>query len=148
MDTQEVMDEKAKENVEPAMEETTEENDPKSKFGHTKMSLSIRVVIGAYLVYTAYGLIQSSFKYEGKQFAAYFIAGIFFGLFGLVCTIHAIVTYQKGAYVGGKMDVEYLAALEAQAGAEQMQGASESDAHEENGCEPECGENIPEDTNS
>lgn len=70
----------------------------------TKVMLTIRVLVGAYLLYTAYSLIGGVVGGEGrdKYFFGAFI--VFFTIAGIFLMIYAGRDLLRGKYIGGAMD--------------------------------------------
>lgn len=74
-------------------------NDKKS-YNTTKLVLSIRVLVGAYVLYMAYGIFTSS---DPKPFFVT-LAAIFFVLAGGFLVVWSLLQIARGQYVGGKAD--------------------------------------------
>lgn len=92
----------------------------------TKVVLTIRVLVGAYLLYTAYSLIGGVVNGEGrdKYFFAAFI--VFFAAAGIILMILSGRDLMRGKYAGGAMDPgEAEEAAEAAAGDEEPQKEKE-----------------------
>ena len=69
-----------------------------------KFSLMIRVMVGAYLVYTSYSLIDGVVHGEGRD--KYFLGAfmIAFGIIGVLLVLIAGMGLLNGRYVGGEME--------------------------------------------
>jgi len=70
----------------------------------TKFMLMARLLVGGYLVYTAYELIEGVMTGEGRD--KYFL-GIFmvaFTIIGILLMIYSGRDIMRGKYVGGEMD--------------------------------------------
>lgn len=80
------------------------ETDQKGRVLPTKVVLTIRVLVGAYLLYTAYSLIGGVTGGEGrdKYFFAAFI--VFFTVAGIILMIFSGRDLMRGKYAGGAMD--------------------------------------------
>lgn len=70
----------------------------------TKMALSIRILVAAYVLYLAYGLFEGLGKHEGTERIIFLIAAVIFTLFSCIILIFTGKAYVTGAYVGGKLD--------------------------------------------
>ena len=87
------------------MEQNTKKNEKiPSKYLPTKFMLTIRVLVGAYLLYTAYSLIDGVVNGAGRD--KYFL-GIFmvaFTIIGILLMIFAGRDLMRGKYIGGELD--------------------------------------------
>lgn len=70
----------------------------------TKLTLTIRLLVGAYLLYTAYGLFPgaTSDTEEGRLFLAIFM--VLFAVIGVLLLVVSGGALLKGRYVGGELD--------------------------------------------
>lgn len=71
----------------------------------TKFMLTVRVLVGAYLVYTAYSLIDGVMNGVGRD--KYFL-GIFmvaFTIIGILLMFFAGRDLLRGKYIGGELDM-------------------------------------------
>lgn len=75
----------------------------KSKYLNTQVVLTIRVIVGGYLVYIAYGLFTSETRTLPLTFAA-----VFFAIVGAVIAVWSLKHLVLGEYQGGKADVDYI----------------------------------------
>ncbi len=76
-----------------------------TKYLSTKLMLIARVLVGAYLVYTSYSLIDGVVNGEGRD--VYFL-GVFmaaFAVIGILLMVFAGRDLLRGKYVGGELDV-------------------------------------------
>lgn len=80
----------------------------KSQFQHTKGSLTVRMLVSVYLVYTGVSLLRTYVGDTANEPLWLGIASIIFILLGGFWGIQAGIWYQKGAYVGGKLDEVYI----------------------------------------
>ena len=75
-----------------------------SRFLPTKFMLTVRVLVGAYLVYTSYSLIDGVVNGTGRD--KYFL-GIFmiaFAIIGILLMLFAGRDLLRGKYIGGELD--------------------------------------------
>ncbi len=89
-----------------------------TKYLPPKFSLTIRVLVGAYVIYLSYGLIDGVVGGEGRD--KYFL-GIFmvaFAVIGLLLVFFSGRDLLRGKYVGGEMDAGDGAAEEEKNGEE------------------------------
>ncbi len=103
-----------------------------------RFSLMIRVMVGAYLVYTSYSLIDGVVHGEGRD--KYFL-GVFmiaFGIIGVLLVLIAGMGLLNGRYVGGELDAGEEEASPAIAEAE-----SQSDREGEKDSAPSASEDDP-----
>lgn len=76
-----------------------------SRYLPTKFMLTVRVLVGAYLLYTSYSLIDGVISGEGRD--KYFL-GIFmiaFAIIGILLMFFAGRDLLRGKYIGGEMDM-------------------------------------------
>lgn len=86
--------------------EQKQEGKTSGKYLPTKFMLTVRVLVGVYLVYTSYSLIGGVMNGEGRD--KYFL-GIFmvaFAVIGVLLTIFAGRDLLRGKYIGGLLDEE------------------------------------------
>lgn len=86
------------------MEKKEKNQKIETKYLPTKFMLTVRVLVGAYLLYTSYSLIDGVMNGEGRD--KYFL-GIFmiaFTIIGIALMIFAGRDLLRGKYVGGEMD--------------------------------------------
>ncbi len=69
-----------------------------------KLSLYIRVAVGAFLIYEAYGISGGISKYTGKDFYVLGTFVILFAIIGVFFIISGGLHLLKGEYEGGKAD--------------------------------------------
>ena len=94
-----------------------------------RFSLMIRVMVGAYLVYTSYSLIDGVVHGEGRD--KYFLGAfmIAFGIIGVLLVLVAGMGLLNGRYVGGELDAGEEETAPAIAEAEsQPDGQGEADS--------------------
>lgn len=70
----------------------------------TKMSLTIRLAVGIYLLYTVYSLRDVTQKYAGKELVFFIAAIVLFGAVGIFLCIHSARAFITGRYADGAMD--------------------------------------------
>lgn len=70
----------------------------------TKFSLTIRLMVAAYLAYIVYSLKDVQEKYTGNELIFFIIAIAAFGVIAFFLLIHSIRALITGRYVGGAMD--------------------------------------------
>ncbi len=86
------------------MEKNQKNEKIQSKYLPTKFMLTVRVLVGAYLLYTSYSLIDSVVNGTGRD--KYFL-GIFmiaFTIIGILLMFFAGRDLLRGKYIGGEMD--------------------------------------------
>lgn len=76
------------------------------KFLPTKAMLFIRILLGGYLLYTSYSLIESVFSIQGTEFVFLLLALIAFVLFGCGFIFFSLKGLKNGKYKGGAMDAD------------------------------------------
>ncbi|NLL78254.1 MAG: hypothetical protein GX234_00265 [Clostridiales bacterium] len=83
-------------------------NEDEKKYLPTKVTLTIRALVGGYLLYTAYSLLDALGRNTGQQklFFAVFIV-LFVGTGGFL-VIQGVRGLVSGKYVGGAMDTESI----------------------------------------
>ena len=103
-----------------------------SKFLPTKFMLTIRVLVGAYLLYTSYSLIDGVVNGAGrdKYFLGFFM--IAFTIIGILLMLFAGRDLLRGKYIGGELDA----------------GDPDADGDEEDIVDTEMKEKAPEDETS
>ncbi len=101
-----------------------------SRFLLTKFNLTARLLVGAYLLYTSYSLIEGVVNGEGrdKYFLGVFMAA--FAVIGILMMLFAGRSLLQGKYVGGEMDAGEEE--ERAEGLQKEEGAQEQAAIEEN----------------
>lgn len=70
----------------------------------TKFMLTVRMMVGAYLVYTAYSLLDGLATAAGGEKIIFIIVMIAFPVIGGALIIHSALSIYKGKYVDGSMD--------------------------------------------
>lgn len=81
------------------------ENEEKRKsYLPTKMSLTIRLAVGLYLLYTVYSLRDVTQKYAGRELIFFIAAIALFGVVGIFLCIHSARAFITGRYADGAMD--------------------------------------------
>lgn len=70
-----------------------------------KVTLILRVMVGGYLVYTAWSLKDSFQTHTGTELAFFIIFAVLFALIGAFLLIVSGYALYKGKYAGGTMDV-------------------------------------------
>lgn len=80
-----------------------------SKYNTTKVGMSIRVLVGAYLIYLAYGIFK-----DKPSNTMIMIAAIFFVIAGAFLVIYYGIKSFQGQYIGGKADDQIEAVQEAE----------------------------------
>ncbi len=70
----------------------------------TKFTLTVRALVGGYLLYTSYELIDSLASGEPKEKVFFAIAMIAFTIIGIVLLFLSGKSLIKGKYQGGAMD--------------------------------------------
>lgn len=86
------------------MEKNQKNEKIQSKYLPTKFMLTVRVLVGAYLLYTSYSLIDSVVNGAGRD--KYFL-GMFmiaFTIIGILLMFFAGRDLLRGKYIGGEMD--------------------------------------------
>lgn len=78
----------------------------KKKLLVPKLSLWVRVVVGAYLLYTAYGLAGGLSNQSEKNLIIFGAFTIAFAVIGVFLVINGGIHLYKGEFVGGKADTE------------------------------------------
>ena len=74
------------------------------KYLATKMMLMIRILVGGYLIYTAYSLIGAIEKNTGKERIFFICFIIAFTAVGVWFIINSLYSMKIGKYVGGALD--------------------------------------------
>lgn len=69
-----------------------------------KGSLILRIVVGAYLLYTAYSLVGGISEKQGKDQIFFGVFTVIFVLLGIVLLIFSIKPLIRGEYIGGAGD--------------------------------------------
>lgn len=69
-----------------------------------KFTLTVRTLVGAYLLYVSYGLYGNLGKYTGNEKIAFLIFMILFIIVGCLLIGISGIAYMRGAYIGGKLD--------------------------------------------
>lgn len=87
----------------------------------TKLTLTVRALVGGYLLYTSYGLIGSFADAEPKDKVFFGVFIVLFTVIGIALLLFSAKNYKEGRYQGGAMDA----------------GEENSDAMEENVAEVE-----------
>lgn len=85
-------------------QKTNKEEKIPSKYLPTKFNLTAKLLVGAYLLYTSYSLIDGVINGEGRD--KYFL-GIFmvaFTIIGILLMLYAGRSLLHGKYVGGELD--------------------------------------------
>lgn len=109
-----------------------------SRYLPTKFMLTVRVLVGAYLLYTSYSLIDGVIGGEGRD--KYFLGTfmIAFAIIGILLMFFAGRDLLRGKYIGGELDAgddtEELAADAPEAASEEsekMIGAADKDEEKE-----------------
>ncbi|WMC94262.1 hypothetical protein [Kineothrix sp. MB12-C1] len=72
----------------------------------TKLSLTIRLMVAAYLLYIVYSLRDVTQKYSGSELVFFLVAIAAFVVIGVLLIIHSARALAMGKYVGGAMDRE------------------------------------------
>lgn len=88
------------------MEQKTNKNEKiSSKYLPTKFMLTVRVLVGAYLLYTSYSLIDGVMSGEGRD--KYFLGTfmIAFAIIGILLMFFAGRDLLRGKYIGGELDM-------------------------------------------
>jgi len=75
-----------------------------TKYLPTKFALIMRILVGIYLLYTSYSLIDGVTNGEGRDKYLFGIFVIVFAVIGVVLLVYAIRNLQSGKYVGGALD--------------------------------------------
>lgn len=83
----------------------------KSQFRQTKFGLTMRMLVGAYLVYTSFSLFGNLENHAGGEKAFFIVAAVVFAVTGMFLVLHSGILCYKGAYVGGKLDEAYFASV-------------------------------------
>lgn len=97
------------------MEKNQKNEKIQSKYLPTKFMLTVRVLVGAYLLYTSYSLIDSVVNGAGRD--KYFL-GMFmiaFTIIGILLMFFAGRDLLRGKYIGGEMDAGEEADIEQEA---------------------------------
>jgi hypothetical protein len=84
----------------------TNEKEGKTKFHQTKFSLTMRIIVGAYLIYLGVTLFDNLSEYAGGQLILFAVGAAVFALAGAFLAGQSGFAYYRGAYVGGKLDEE------------------------------------------
>lgn len=120
-----------------------------TKYLPTKFTLTVRVLVGAYLLYTAYSLIDGIMTGEGrdKYFFAIFMTA--FTIIGVLLILFAGRDLLRGRYVDGAMDAGESASAEentaAEGGAKEIAADDRTESAEtENGAETSAAEKDAE----
>ena len=104
------------------MGQNTDKNEKvASRFLPTKFMLTVRVLVGAYLVYTSYSLIDGVINGTGRD--KYFL-GIFmvaFAIIGILLMFFAGRDLLRGKYIGGELDAGDDEIIEAEAEPEEKE---------------------------
>lgn len=82
----------------------------KKKAGYlpTRLSLTIRLLVAAYLVYIVYSLKGVNEKYAGTELVFFIIAMVAFSIIAVFLIIHSLRALSTGRYVGGAMDTDSM----------------------------------------
>ena len=91
-----------------------EQNQKKSSNLPPMFSLSVRILVAAYVLYLAYGLFQNLGSYEGSRKYVFLFTAVVFTVISCVLLFFSIKAYIKGAYVGGKLDITQTEEAQAQ----------------------------------
>ncbi|MBO5093306.1 MAG: hypothetical protein J6C33_02985 [Lachnospiraceae bacterium] len=75
-----------------------------TKYLPTKFTLTVRVLVGAYLLYTSYSLIDGVVSGEGRDKYFFGIFMIAFAIIGILLILFAGCDLLRGKYVDGAMD--------------------------------------------
>ena len=75
----------------------------------TRIMLSIRIILGGYLMYLAYGLRESFVLPIAKENIIFIIAAVAFVIVGILIIFFSISDLKNGKFQGGEMDAEVLA---------------------------------------
>lgn len=70
-----------------------------------KLSLFLRIFVGGYLVYTAYGLVDSIVNRQGKDKLFFLIFTVLFAAIGIFLLFFSVKNLLTGVYIGGKADL-------------------------------------------
>lgn len=110
------------------MGKNEEDRKIQTKYLPTKFTLTVRILVGAYLLYTSYSLIDGVMTGEGRDKYFFAIFMIAFTIIGILLIIFAGRDLLRGRYVDGAMDAGESAAAEENAAVESI--AAESGAEE------------------
>lgn len=72
----------------------------------SKTSLILRIIVGGYLVYTAWSLRDSFQTYTGGELAFFIIFSILFAIIGIFLLVVSGYALYRGKYAGGAMNQE------------------------------------------
>lgn len=75
-----------------------------TKYLPTKFTLTVRILVGAYLLYTSYSLIDGVMNGEGRDKYFFGIFMIAFTIIGILLILFAGRDLLRGKYVDGAMD--------------------------------------------
>lgn len=89
-------------------EQTTDDNEPENK--QTKKPLYkdtyiLWVVVGIYLLYTAYSMVESFQKYVGVKLYLFIAITAFFAIAGFFLLVLSCYKLTKGKWEGGDRDM-------------------------------------------
>ncbi len=70
----------------------------------TKVTLTIRVLVGGYLLYTAYSLREAIQTSVGREHIFFLLFTVLFVLCGVFLVLHSGRELLRGRYVGGALD--------------------------------------------
>ena len=79
-----------------------------SKYLSTKGMLMIRIIAGAYLVYTAYTLFQGLNDNEGALYFIFLLAIKICAIVGSLLVVFSAKDIKNGKYIGGDLDANAL----------------------------------------
>ena len=75
-----------------------------TKFLPSKFMLMVRMLVGAYLLYTSYTLVQSLIAGTAKNKYVFAVVVVLFTIIGIGLIIVSLWHMYKGRYVGGALD--------------------------------------------
>lgn len=81
-----------------------QENEKEKNYLPTKVTLTIRVLVGGYLLYTAYSLIDALKSNTGQQKLFFGAFLVLFTVAGGFLVIQGVRALAAGKYAGGAMD--------------------------------------------
>lgn len=84
------------------------EGKKKTTYLPTRLSLTIRLLVAAYLAYIVYSLKGVNEKYAGTELVFFLIAIVVFSIVAVFLIVHSLRALATGRYVGGTMDTDNM----------------------------------------
>lgn len=84
------------------------ENKKRQRLLVPKFTLMLRIIIGGYLLYTSYSLIEAITTTTGKEQLLFILATAVFTIVGIICIFFSVRSFSRGEYQGGSADTSVV----------------------------------------